>query len=1159
MQRQFQPTWKGDVKREKIEGKEMWGNSLEEQRIDQSISYQKKPTTQRKSLDTHEGISMIQKIIGVPHKNGKHVDTSMDNIRGELAGQHSEIHTATMVKMTRKQSFKDKQKDKKAGKKDSIQSMYKKIRTEDKKFITNTGKSMALQVVNRTASMAKVAGQNHLNRHVSYVDLLAKVQKAEEAQKGDNLGPPDLPIGLPRGRLITTHVFLLGRKMRVELLRIGRDAIKYEVTDDEMRSYVIETTERRLFESLSPLQQEKIVGAHVDEQIPMLIGRLGFRINKEDKRKKELAIIESKIGLQESKAKPTASGRKWSKIKKLTTDIGEDMFQRRINANSEDIASMVGLGMLKAKQGKDYEAALLFVRAIREANIVTVHPETGNHRLIPGAANLLSSKNAVFNANFWNTMARTAFETYLDDLRLQVLNLALDSSEIASRFIENLANQKLWILRGRIHESLGHLQAASDLYEQCISKFTHGDDLHEVMFRAAAVAKRLGRFTRCIAYMEYSLIKPPPGFSQKDILFQISRVHEQEGKVDIASDGFRHAFKFVKKSGNSSSNLRSWRDWINRQDSWDKQAAIAFTNGYYSIAIDMIQRSLMLGERRIKMEALKPFGGESEKLIIEASHRWWMAAVSARHLGELHTSLKACEEAVSRDPTNSTASVALEKWNEFFLKGGEADKEDPDMIMDAEAWAKVKYTDDVSSDGLKHAMEKQTKAALKMESFARSGKSEGKVAKEVRDVRRTSRRLSVVGSQQLGAAAAATTAANLAIASKIMKSDIRDEGDSTEALKKEENVMDDEEDARRLARKRGGRGARNKRKNRRRPMSAKLRRNDEMEKMKELNKLKEVKELKKKKSAAKKRMDKLVGSALRRLVIMGNQDIQKIQLKINESNSNDRFGFASTSAHAFVAAILLKDKSLLPADIRSEDYIKSVDSICGQLDSGVLLSSSRPSLRDLRTEQRSPSAKSMALSMLSPNGKRASSITSSQPSDQIATAQTERLFRGRMSSSYDFLNNVSQKVLSSSTTETDVKKKKKLNEVVEKAILSHSLTNKQYKRSLKNSNSSSNKKSNKRRSGNDDEIYMRLTRKSTSTTSDSRSRIQRRWKREKTRQIHCQKNRRNWIAEEMEFQKTKPAIVLREDGKNVLMKDPILMSKIGSIIPKTDRLSEHTR
>ena len=53
-------------------------------------------------------------------------------------------------------------------------------------------------------------------------------------------------------------------------------------------------------------------------------------------------------------------------------------------------------------------------------------------------------------------------------------------------------------------------------------------------FRAAAVAKRLGRFTRCVAYMEYSLINPPPGFTQREVLFQIARAHEQEGKVDIA-------------------------------------------------------------------------------------------------------------------------------------------------------------------------------------------------------------------------------------------------------------------------------------------------------------------------------------------------------------------------------------------------------------------------------------------------------------------------------------------------------------------------------------------------------------------------------------------------------------------------------------------------
>ena len=97
---------------------------------------------------------------------------------------------------------------------------------------------------------------------------------------------------------------------------------------------------------------------------------------------------------------------------------------------------------------------------------------------------------------------------------------------------ENLANQQLWILRGRIHESLGHLQPASDLYEHCISKFTHGKDLHEVMFRAAAVAKRLGRFTRCVAYMEFSLLKTPPGFAQKYV-FCLCPCHAKHRHFDI--------------------------------------------------------------------------------------------------------------------------------------------------------------------------------------------------------------------------------------------------------------------------------------------------------------------------------------------------------------------------------------------------------------------------------------------------------------------------------------------------------------------------------------------------------------------------------------------------------------------------------------------------
>jgi hypothetical protein len=522
MQSTFQPSWRGDVKRTKLKGKAMWGSSLEEQKIDQSISYQKEgrqnqsdSATTISDLDTLRGISKIQQIIGVPGKTTKKINP-LENMRAlPLAGQGNDLHTATIFNMSKKQSVKHRRKEIAKGKKrnEGVQAVYKQIRGENKQRIGSTGhtgQSMALQVVNRTANMAKIAGESHLNRRKSYGDLLAKVQKAEEGSNGGKIGPPDLPIELPRGRLLTTHVFLLGRKMNVEVLRMGRDVIKYEVTDDEMRTYSVETTERHLYNCLSKEQQAEILVVPVDTKIVMLIGRLGFRVNETDKRKKELAIIESKV---EAEEKTIKSSKKWGKIKKLTTDIGEDMFQRRINADAKDVASVVGLGMLKAKQGKDYEALVLFIQAVRAANLVHLKSDTGNHTLIPGALN--NSKNEVFGARFWNTMAKIAFNTYLDDLRIQVLNVALDCSEIAAGFIENLANQQLWILRGRIHESLGHLQPASDLYEHCISKFTHGKDLHEVMFRAAAVAKRLGRFTRCVAYMEFSLLKTPPGFAQK--------------------------------------------------------------------------------------------------------------------------------------------------------------------------------------------------------------------------------------------------------------------------------------------------------------------------------------------------------------------------------------------------------------------------------------------------------------------------------------------------------------------------------------------------------------------------------------------------------------------------------------------------------------------
>ena len=192
MQSTFQPAWRGDVKRTNLKGKAMWGSSLEEQRIDQSESYQKEgrqnqsnPATTISDLDTLRGISKIKNIIGVPSKTIKDVNP-LENMRAlPLAGQGNDLHTATIFNMSKKQSFKHRRKEIAKGKKqnEGVQAVYKQIRGENKQRIGSaghTGQSMVLQVVNRTANMAKIAGESHLNRRKSYGDLLAKVQKAEE-------------------------------------------------------------------------------------------------------------------------------------------------------------------------------------------------------------------------------------------------------------------------------------------------------------------------------------------------------------------------------------------------------------------------------------------------------------------------------------------------------------------------------------------------------------------------------------------------------------------------------------------------------------------------------------------------------------------------------------------------------------------------------------------------------------------------------------------------------------------------------------------------------------------------------------------------------------------------------------------------------------------
>ncbi len=416
-----------------------------------------------------------------------------------------------------------------------VQKMYKRFGFgKNDGTDSATGQSMALAVVKRTATLAKEAAEDAAfaaadtesnlkpSRRKSYMDLLAKVESVQTASGSQASGPPDLPIGLPRGRLVHTHIFLLGRKMTVEVLRQGRDTVRYECADEEMRTYALETTERELYSAMSEKDRTEVAHTAVEVQIPLILGRLGFRISKKDKRKKELAILKAK-GSSKKKAGGTVGGQgksRWAKIKKVTGEIGEDLFRSRLQKNSGDVSALMGWASLKVRQGQPAAAAILFCSAVREAKILTVDKKTGRHSLKPHHSSVVHTlfggggdgkqTKDMFGARFWIDMAQCCFDMYLDDLRVQCLNVALDCSEIAARFLENVANQKLWILRGRIHESLGHLQEASDLYEHCIAHF--GKSQMQSLESAFFVAP----------FLEHS-----------------ARMHAQPALVTVASDSYR--------------------------------------------------------------------------------------------------------------------------------------------------------------------------------------------------------------------------------------------------------------------------------------------------------------------------------------------------------------------------------------------------------------------------------------------------------------------------------------------------------------------------------------------------------------------------------------------------------------------------------------------
>ena len=1121
----FKPTWTGDQKKRidttkssNIPDKSMWGRHLADQDIDQRVVYKSGPKGNR-ILETKDAVGVITNIIGQGASEANKLD--INGLRSGLPNQSNDsrkgpkndisVNTATML---RRSGSKQKMGKRSLTKRKQVQLMYKSFGFgKEGGDADATGTSMALAVVKQTANKALATQSENLKPKIMQTNVLQHDSFDKDS------GAPDLPIGLPRGRLAHTYVFLLGRKMRVNVLRIGKDKVRYEVQDDEMRTYVLETTEREVYDSMAKNTQTKVAHVSVDKQIPFVIARLGFKVHNDDRRKKELAILKYDEGQSINSDGTNAEAgvkKKWGKMRKLTSSIGVDMFSKKLQKNPNDASTLISFGMFQYRRGSGHEAVRLFARAIRVTGILQLNSETGRHSLNTHRMSALSKEKHSFNAKFWNVLATVSFEMYLDDLRLQVLNLALDASEIASRFLENVANQKLWILRGRIHESLGHLHTASDLYEYCINHFGAGKDLNEVIFRAAAIAKRLGRFTRAIAYMEYALINPSPGYTQTDVLFQVARVHEQEGKIDIASDGFRQAFKLTFSDHHALERRppppKNWRKWINIQETWDLEAERAFRRGYFAISIDMLHRSLMIGDKLIESEKLKPFGGEAEQIKISSSERWWKAAVSALHLGESHTALKACEEAVENDPSNSIARAALQKWKLFFLEGEKGDVEDPDLIVDMEEWEKFIAENDSSiSTELRLAQEHQTRAAIAVETITSADPNANLVrSKELRK-RRMSRRLSISGGNAIDSAALAAA-----------ESKKRQQAESQISGIRESKIVDEM-----------------------RPGSSSSHRISKFQRISNLGRPRPAtagqgrKREKSVVNSGQNWMFRYARSALKRLFLMGTVDLNILFARSNAISA--KYGLANKT-HALVGSLLLDESFITEVDLRDKEFRDILETVCKGVDAATLISSRRPNLLKLRklTDTSQHDSSPVSLDLLSPVGKSlnlSSSTKDGSPKNQngrLVSPQRllsiERFHNGRLAVHSHFDHIVGRNKCGS----------KRLESILDRAFNVHGNLGMKTHNARKVKN-----KQNLQPSRN----QIKITRVSKFSRSSSLSaRQQRDWPGNGPRKDHFRKQRSLTKVQlsNLEFEKTKASkVIVMRDGKLVASSDDaVLASKV---------------
>ncbi len=1046
---------------------------------------------------------------------------------------------ASHAQLIRRNSMVKKKKKKKANPSAAVKNLYKQYAGKLQEAANNTGVSVAVAVVNETAKQALAAlghakelvksqeswvGSHDLKnggRHfASTKDLFKKVEDIKW-EKAEDIPAPDLPLLLPRGRLLSKKVFILGKYMDVEILRVHNDTVRYEVDDGNHRHYVVEITERKLYDLIPTDVQAGIDGASLNVKLRILIQMIGFQLDKRNRRRKQLAVVTPSHWVMEKQYTKTqdtneengakeetavdqgisTSAKKlsgWVKVRNLSTKISEDKIRKKIEKNSNDVASIVALGLLKAREKKYKEAVAFLVKAVRVTGIAVRNETTGRHALQKTPAFSLA-RGSTFGAKFWSSLAEATFHLYLVDLRIEVLNVALDASEIAARFLENLASENLWILRGRIHECLGLLDRALELYEHCITHFQRGKTLDLALLRAAAVAKRLGRSHLCINYYEHCLLTPPKWLDQADILLQLSRSHEQSGNMDTAADGMKQVYKVRRQESkqhiagamegmgvNMMVKLRAaqiaqkssgWKAWIQDYEVWQVEADRYFNEGVFAIAIDMYHRALTLRNspktRELRRQFVNAGVTNQEAEDSEIAEMWWKAAVCARHLGELHTASKACAKALLLNPGHKKAANFQKSWLNFLENDSHMLPVDEDLILDA------------------HYLPIDNMPQLSQQV----------------------RRLSITGSEDRKKQRGVLTGTKTKVSHKSARP-------SLSSTVKPAKIA-------------------------RRPRSAAPTRPilDEKSSASPISKVT---------SRQEDRSLKLVGTALRRLALMSRTSLNGLR----GTTAKVTAATHASPVHSFIAAILIEEGSMTLEECRSATFMRAVDTLGTAVDVGALLrfESKRPSLHKLREQMKSPSsahsdtyiADFLSLSLKhNPNnlvenrdGRVSLRDANGNSINRERMLEIERIHHGRLSreSRFDYLQG-HRKCGG-----------RRLNNLVERVWHSHRLA-----KTTKHANSSKrspqvNPRSGASRRSRECLSMAKVPKWAGALTSLSRNHVPRSRKRSKhrLRKVHALKRRHLTVDEEQmrHYEANKPQIVLMVGEKFCVAKDPILMSRV---------------